>query len=445
MKISFFKKNIKIENTQISLIILTVLFSLKVLANSNSAPLSRVFYAGGGAELAKPQNSFDTPTISLLKSLKGSPHLFSAVYNGGHPTSEKMSKALIGKNLPVINKRNFDLSLDQIEKELIQPNYTQLVVIINTHGEPAKTGELTHQVLGQDNQEKIKLDRLLALKEKAKKAGVKLALIDMSCHSGLLHRLADENTCTITGSDKEVGYIKDSQVLFEEFGRGQTLEQSFLNMRQKTQSFGQPVIGTAAGIKTQEQLVFFEQEMLTATPIMTKVQRAESCEVSPPQPAIKKLAQTLTQLKTSLAQDFVQGQMQEQVVKDIERYQSFKKAYLASIEKNKEIANQRFCAPEPITGKNLCTNGRYLYRIYMESPQDLTYSAHRDLFRSAFESNNLAFKFTQIKVGKAEAHNNLIVHSGKVAQHERKIYADLYSAYKQSYSNKSEPCAQIIF
>lgn len=124
----------------------------------------------------------------------------------------------------------------------------------------------------------------------AKEKGVKVGIIDQSCHSGNSMALADDNTCvlSVTGPN-HYGYAgpgTDSAKLTENMTPGKNLEDLFLEARRTSGDSGFPMISSPAGKAVQEQLYgmltpylyYFDNKSDKLTPFITGTQEDLVCK-----------------------------------------------------------------------------------------------------------------------------------------------------------------------
>ncbi len=231
-------------------------------------------YLGGGGE---PKASTKTIFDDNLKALD----TFSAEnknwnlelkFNGGHPETEK----LIASGFPTAAlKKSFEkTSLKEtiatyardINSGKIKSG-DQLLVMINSHGGAATDSAKSHLITagatdGPLNLQTlagavgiVNLDQLQELIKLANDKGVKLGIVDFSCHSGNTLKLANEKTCVISaaGSD-HFAYTLFASDFTHNMKTGKSLEQVFLETRRKTADTSYPMISTTAGQEINSQL-----------------------------------------------------------------------------------------------------------------------------------------------------------------------------------------------
>lgn len=131
----------------------------------------------------------------------------------------------------------------------------QLLIYISSHGVLKKKDEKSHSVTTVDGV--VSLDELQDVIDLAQAKGVKLAIADLSCHSGNLLDLNFKNSCMLTGATRDhVGFTSFStkfafelQNSIRKKNQETSIEDIFLESR-KSAYAAQPLITTEAGRKT---------------------------------------------------------------------------------------------------------------------------------------------------------------------------------------------------
>jgi hypothetical protein len=246
-------------------IFLIVLLSLSYSSQVLSANF--LLAIGAGGEPPKNDTIFDNAIINLATYVTNSPGLKADVaFNGGHAQTEK----IVQKNFPSnVGKSGFfesDYSrLIQAYKMKLENNEMvagdQLMVYINSHGaikqDQFKSHSIATAASGATNIDTLSgativdLDQLQVLQKLAKDKGVKMAIIDLSCHSGNTLALADDNTCVISGTGPvHYSYSTFSENFTALMDKGKNLEEIFLKARSKDNSPSFPMISTPEGLAT---------------------------------------------------------------------------------------------------------------------------------------------------------------------------------------------------
>ena len=130
--------------------------------------------------------------------------------------------------------------IKKIETGAIKPG-EKLMVILDTHGAAKTSAHRTHSIatsgaeikdydnLGNNDHDSV--DRLFDLAKIAEEKGVKLAILDFSCHSGNSLALANDKTCVISSSGpNHYGYSNFPATFYENMSTGKNLEDVFLSL-----------------------------------------------------------------------------------------------------------------------------------------------------------------------------------------------------------------------
>lgn len=253
-------------------------FFLLLVCSNVWAKNHMLVLGGGGEPRSAPKTMFDLDLSLVGDFKKRAPHWeTSLVFNGGHSETEKIASQNFGTYNPVgqtFTTANYHKLLDAYEKKLLSGEIKagdQLMVHINTHGATRNPAiETTHQIATAEGAltnydsvgtSVVSLDKLKKIAELAQKKGVKLAVIDLSCHSGNTLNLAKQypNTCVIasTGPDHYAygGGISNFSGRFNAaMAPGKSLESVFLEARSNYADFGFPMISSPQGGEVQARL-----------------------------------------------------------------------------------------------------------------------------------------------------------------------------------------------
>lgn len=248
--------------------ILTSLFLLTLTTASWGADHLLIFGAGG--EAPKEDTIFDGGIKKLGEYVKANPALkIDLALNGGHVKTER----LINESFPTAStKSNFlesdyDRLIDsyklKIKNDMLPGE--QLMIFIDSHGALQEKGSKAHKIATSEGTATnlnnltgstlVDLNKLSVLKKLAKDKGIKLAIIDSSCHSGSSLDLADDNTCVITATGPDhYGYAGFSESLVSAMKKGKNLEEVFLETRSMEKTPGLPMISTKVGVDINSAL-----------------------------------------------------------------------------------------------------------------------------------------------------------------------------------------------
>jgi hypothetical protein len=241
-----------------------ILFSLIIL---NKARAERTFlFLGGGGEPEKKSDTIFDPSMYLLDDyLKANKWKNDISFNGGHKTSELILKTRFASatSKTSFTKQNYNTLLENYIKDMKSGKLKsgeQLLVYIDTHGAAQKPNEKTHNIsIGNGNagadlnnlsgSDTISVDTMKNFVQVAKEKGIKLAIIDMSCHSGNTMALANDSNCIITSTGpNQYGYSGFSEDFLKKMKKGKSLEDVFLEARKAETMAAYPMISTPAGV-----------------------------------------------------------------------------------------------------------------------------------------------------------------------------------------------------
>jgi hypothetical protein len=239
-----------------------LIFLIFMTAQLRAGETSLIFIGGGG-EPDGETTIFDWD-VSYLADYHKKAKLknTSIAFDGGHSDTEKILKNnFTGQSVLNFNTTNFEKIISDYISALEKGEYKagdQIMVMIDSHGSFSVKGQYSHSVSPSDGAS-IDLDRLIKLKKKARERGVKLAVIDLSCHSGSTIALADENTCVLTATSPDHYAYTRSSVPWLENGpftnnfisgmqAGKNLEELFVSARAASVSFDYPMISSPEGL-----------------------------------------------------------------------------------------------------------------------------------------------------------------------------------------------------
>lgn len=243
-------------------VLLSPLFSRQALAVENYL----VLFGGGGEPKNSTTTIFDETLIQADKFLKSSKWKSAVSFNGGHSKTEAiMAMVLNEAQVKTSFSRNNYTNLVKYYEEKIQKGEIksgdQLMIMIDTHGaaKDSQSKDLTHNIATGEASSPtnltnlnatptISLDTLQNLTKLAKEKGIKLAILDFSCHSGNTLSLANENTCVISSTGtKHFGYDNFVSTFFKNMKAGKSLEEVFLSARKEITDNSFPMISTEEG------------------------------------------------------------------------------------------------------------------------------------------------------------------------------------------------------
>lgn len=250
--------------------ILQLVFLLTIfIAHANAA---NYFLAiGGGGEPKKESTNFDSMIEGLgKKSRELTNWKREVVFNGGHRITESIIEKGFGSKGKPFSKNNYLETIDKYKRMIqngeIKPG-EKLLVFIGTHGAQQEGKEITHKISTTDatitnyehfSDDSASLDDVKKLSDLALERGIKLGIIDISCHSGATLSLANKNTCVITAAGpSHYGYIGPdtfSDKLISQIAPGKSLEEIFLPARKEAIDMSFPMISTETGEFVQNEI-----------------------------------------------------------------------------------------------------------------------------------------------------------------------------------------------
>ena len=283
-------------------LIIFLIFATQVVWGKNY-----LSFMGGGGEPPKDTTIFDNQIGPLANFTKHSNWQTQISFNGGHKETEK--KITNGfKNQGLTNtsftKEAFNQNIKFYEDKIKNGEIVageQIMLIISTHGAIKSENEKTHQITLKGGEIKdfttgagasmISLDALSSLTELAKTKGIKLAIVDLSCHSGSSLALKNENTCVISASGpNHYGYSglnTFTEVFVKSMKRGQSLEEIYLTARSNFVDNSFPMISSPVGIEINNELYdpitpylyYFDKKFDKFSPFYNQaVKNGEACE-----------------------------------------------------------------------------------------------------------------------------------------------------------------------
>jgi hypothetical protein len=238
----------------------------------NTAATTHLAILGGGGEPQGNNTVFDADLSTLGAFASSNPQYRTRVaFNGGHSATE----AIAQQHFPSFNSSNhftratFEETIRAYEAKLqsgeIGPG-DQLLLHINSHGGVRENA--THNIATSEGSisnydtlgsPTVSMDRLSNLAALARRKGVRLAIVDLSCHSGASLALANSNTCVITSTGpNHYAYIGSRATFGSSFNRnlasGRNLEEVFLQTRANYRDNSFPMISSPQGLDVQSRL-----------------------------------------------------------------------------------------------------------------------------------------------------------------------------------------------
>ena len=235
---------------------------------SNLYADTETIFLGGGGDPSGPTTIFDG-SINALAAKKSEVGLNLRVsFNGGHSTTESLVTSKLGVPEEPFTVTNYQKIIDEYIQKIKNGQIKsgdKLLVMLNTHGGEKSKEYSTHSIATSGtilkNMSQVSgsgsssVDELKDLVDMAKARGIKLGIIDFSCHSGNSISLANDNTCVISSSGaKHFGYTLFAEQFIGNMAKGKSLEDIFLKVRSTYDLPSFPEISTNAGKKVSEDL-----------------------------------------------------------------------------------------------------------------------------------------------------------------------------------------------
>ncbi len=223
---------------------------------------------GGGGEPQGADTIFDSTMKTLGGSLKSTDWKYNVTFNGGHAETEAMMMSQYPKAVAPITPFTADSykkMINEYKAKIVMGEIKagdQLIVMVNTHGaskyeKETKThkiavsgGNGTGDLNNLSGTKLVSLDDLEELVKLSNEKGIKLGIIDLSCHSGNTMALKTNapNTCIITATGpKHYGYAGESAFtgkFAKNLKKGESLESAFLKARAESTDPAFPMIST---------------------------------------------------------------------------------------------------------------------------------------------------------------------------------------------------------
>ncbi len=227
-----------------------------------------VILFGGGGEGKKNNTIFD-PNLRELAKKKSDLNLnIKSVFNSGHSETETILKDELKVENSSFTSQNYDLVIqdyvNKIKSGKIQAGES-LLIIIETHGGVKTEKYQTHSIAmtGANLEDLTKIegpksdsiDKLKVLSDLALSKGIKLGILDFSCHSGNSLILANKNTCVIAASGpNHFAYSDFAKKFYSQMEPGMSLENVFLKTQKNYTQPAFPMISTKAGLALNQDL-----------------------------------------------------------------------------------------------------------------------------------------------------------------------------------------------
>lgn len=245
--------------------------TLFLIALFLTSPLAKadnfMMIMGGGGEPEGKDTIFDSTMKTFGDTLKTSNWRYQVSFNGGHPETEAIMTSKYNKSEAPVSSFTADSykkMISEYKAKILMGEIKsgdQLMIMVNTHGAAKGTTGKTHLIavsggnattdLNQlSGTPLVSMDDLEELVKLTNEKGIKLGIVDLSCHSGNTMALKTNapNTCIITATGpKHYGYAGDSAFtgkFVKNLKKGETLESAFLAARAQAIDASFPMIST---------------------------------------------------------------------------------------------------------------------------------------------------------------------------------------------------------
>lgn len=230
---------------------------------------------GGGGEPEGDKTIFDDEIKGVSFFLKNNQWNPTISYNGGHKNTEAIIRPLQQKMSSPITRftqNNYEKTISEYEHKIKTGQITrgdQLVLYFSSHGaintgkdkthKISTSGEKAQDLIHLTGSKLVSLDRLKNLTLLAQSKGIKLGIIDMSCHSGSTQSLANSHTCVISSTGpNHFAWAGNSLTFSAQFSRnmvkGRSLEDVFLMANKTKSDVSFPMISSPAGREIQSKI-----------------------------------------------------------------------------------------------------------------------------------------------------------------------------------------------
>lgn len=482
-------------NNKISTSLLCLFFSTSVFSSDH------LMVIGAGGEGEKPDTIFDGAIKNIGDYVKRTPGIkVDVALNGGHSTTE----ALINESFSNASTRSGFLESDYTRliesyklklknNEMVAGD--QLMIYVDSHGAEKENNFKTHRIATSggrasnlntlDGASVVDLDQLEVLKKLAKEKGVKLAIIDGSCHSGNTLALADDNTCVISSTGpNHYGYGTFSQNFAAAMQKGKNLEEIFLEARAIDDTPGLPMISTHAGQgvdsilydKITPYLYHFDDKNDKLTPYLKENRDDyQQCMADESFNSLMKTIDSIEKLNTSSRKIFWWTYSVKEL--DLSRLKeligNYKKSHDLVNSKTRELATERLDKKETIKASvssgawRTSTEKDYTWRELMTSDYNSLISNLQERINNETNGDKItSYKLTMSLYTQAKAKKEELLRaqpdlamikekeddikklvtsnywtSREIALEERKLYSALYkNSQKEQAPTKANPC-----
>lgn len=360
-----------------------LLYSLLLSFSFNALAENYAVFMGGGGEPKGNKTMFDIQIPRLKKAVDSKTWKTQIAFNGGHKNTEAVIQKNFGAAPPFTTeafKRIIQDYKKKIEDGTIKPG-DQLLLHVDTHGAENNSWnkEKSHSIATsggtiQDyntgaGSTLVSMDELDGLIKLASDKGVKLALLDFSCHSGNSLALNQPNTCIISATGPNhyayggTGSVFSSQFV-KNMKKGRSLEDVFLEARKNTRDKAFPMISSPVGLDLNEEIYKaitpymydYDPSFDKFSPyLLSEIEEGASCEAPEQLESLLKLIDEVKGLK-NISKEATYGSKEAEKLKSaLKEYYSLmdqlKKQYTA-LNVPQMKTKEKFCSPYTIVYNN---------------------------------------------------------------------------------------------
>ena len=247
------------------------LFLLLLPLAAFSQKLHMLVLGGSGEPQNKESTIFDPGLEKMGQFNRAHPDIKSEVlFNGGHSETEEIARQGFGSSRPFSATEYYRI-IESYKQKLTSGQIRsgeKILINLYSHGATRDAGEKSHKFAAGSGTmanadsvsgvTTVSVDYLKSLADLAKAKGVKLGIVDLSCHSGNTLALADENTCVISATGPNhysgAGTMSFGAVFSGAMAPGKSLEEAYLSARAQFNDASFPMISSPAGEDIQEKL-----------------------------------------------------------------------------------------------------------------------------------------------------------------------------------------------
>jgi soluble cytochrome b562 len=245
-----------------------LLFTALILSTTSLYAENHMLIIGGGGEPVRDYTIFDTGMEQLGKNVEKSNWKYEVSYNGGHSTTERiLQREFPSPSAPITDftAEKYHQLLEDYKNKILSGKIKsgdQMIVLINSHGASKNKNTKTHLISAKggaatdlnnlQGSKLVSLDLLEEIVKLTNERGIKLGIVDLSCHSGNSMALKNNapNTCIITATGPVHYGFAGPSAFIDKFllnlTPGTNLEEAFLKGRIQSSDPAYPMISTEA-------------------------------------------------------------------------------------------------------------------------------------------------------------------------------------------------------